>query len=275
MGNFKNKEEFESRVSTFKSLLDQGFSINRSAREAGLSKWAYKIAKERDFEIKSRSSRNLINHTFFDVIDTEEKAYLLGFFLADGGIEQHDYVNSLYFHNSVDDREAIELFQKCICPENKISVLYNSGKKDSLRVKCSSKPLIQALDRFGIKPRKTYDFDFKFPFELLDKLMTRHFIRGFIDGDGTFTQGKVEFITTSLPFAKQLIELFETTFDVIGKLRSRETLNLTEYMFYFKTKDRDRVRFLTDLHDYLYKDSLCYLERKKKTLESHLNTVVR
>lgn len=43
------------------------------------------------------------------------------------------------------------------------------------------------LEKFNITPRKTYDFQFKFPFELIPKEYLWDFIRGFIDGDGQVT----------------------------------------------------------------------------------------
>lgn len=41
------------------------------------------MIKEFGLEIKKGSSSK-VNETFFDKIDSEEKAYLLGFFIADG-----------------------------------------------------------------------------------------------------------------------------------------------------------------------------------------------
>lgn len=38
--------------------------------------------------------------------------------------------------------------------------------------------------RYNIHQKKTIDTNFKFPFELIPKNLQRHFVRGFIDGDG-------------------------------------------------------------------------------------------
>jgi len=54
-----------------------------------------------------------INDRFFDEIDTEEKAYILGFLIADGCIKEekrkHKVSHRIAFNNSIDDKEAIEL----------------------------------------------------------------------------------------------------------------------------------------------------------------------
>ena len=38
--------------------------------------------------------------------------------------------------------------------------------------------------RYNIHQKKTIDTNFEFPFKLIPKKLQRHFVRGFIDGDG-------------------------------------------------------------------------------------------
>jgi hypothetical protein len=224
---------------------------------------------------KYRTSKTAI-HNYFNTIDSENKAYLLGFILADGCIEQGYGVNSISLRNAVDDLNIGELFQSEIFPGNKLSIRQNIGKKDSFSIKGSSKEIIKDLNSFNIFPNKTYDFNFIFPFQKLQNNFIRHFIRGFFDGDGTFTCYRFEFITTSKPFALQLIDLITNQFNCNYHLREKKTKNVTEYMFYFHTRHTNltKFEFISNLHNWLYEDSTIYLQRKKSKFEMYLNTVL-
>ena len=50
-----------------------------------------KKLKERGVEIINRQNTTKFNENVFDVIDSEEKAYWLGFIFADGYISSRDY----------------------------------------------------------------------------------------------------------------------------------------------------------------------------------------
>lgn len=223
-----------------------------------------------------RQSKTAI-HNYFNVINTEAKAYLLGFILADGCITQGYGCNTVRLNNSIDDIEIGELFQKEIFPGNKLCFRKNPGKKDTFYIKGSSKEIIRDLGRFNIIPKKTYDIDFMFNFEVLPNEFLRHFIRGFFDGDGTFTSFRFEFITTSKNFGYQLIEIIENQFNVSHHFREKQGKNLIEYMFYFnckKDKTYKKKHFIQDLYNWFYKDATCFLKRKKSKFEIYLNTVV-
>lgn len=64
-----------------------------------------------------------VNDNFFKVIDSEEKAYLLGFFLADGSYNLGTRCTKSYRYQVClqgRDKSIIDFFQNFICPENSI-----------------------------------------------------------------------------------------------------------------------------------------------------------
>lgn len=68
-----------------------------------------------------------INDFYFDEIDSEDKAYLLGFLIADGCIRAEKRKNGnisyrICFSNSVDDEEAIKLLHSKICPKASLTI---------------------------------------------------------------------------------------------------------------------------------------------------------
>ena len=68
----------------FKKYNNSGKNIKEIAEIVDIpAKRLAEMIKEFRLEIKKGSSSK-VNETFFDKIDSEEKAYLLGFFIADG-----------------------------------------------------------------------------------------------------------------------------------------------------------------------------------------------
>jgi hypothetical protein len=119
------------------------------------------------------------NENYFEKIDTEDKAYFLGFLCADGCIQNdkksYRYQVTLKLHNK--DKNILEKFVKCIEGEQK---LWESKKREIIEIKFSGKKIVNDLERLGVHPNKT--FMIKYP--IIDETLERHFIRGCFDGDG-------------------------------------------------------------------------------------------
>lgn len=161
------------------------------------------------------------NENYFNEIDTELKAYLLGFFLADGCVIQPSSGNKcISMCLQEQDKYVLEWFLKEIVPDGKIS----SHKKKSTgnvqyNIKFTAKTMAEKLEElYNIKPRKTQDINFIFPFDKIPNELLHHFIRGFFDGDGWITTYSKDsnsgvlvpqfgFVSTSLPFILQLEEV--------------------------------------------------------------------
>lgn len=165
--------KFEDIVKKLKEVgslkaVAQEFELNynvilRWFSQQGLSARGYKIK----------------NHDFFKDINTPEKAYFLGFIYADGYVYEPD--NFLRIKINSRDKHILEKLVTYLYRGNKeIKEWFEEGRKVcSLSV--SSKQMISDLKDWGVTQNKT--FTIKFPAKLsLD--MTRHFIRGFFDGDG-------------------------------------------------------------------------------------------
>lgn len=127
------------------------------------------------------------NHDFFEHIDTEEKAYWLGFFFADGCVSVNSKSNSgecsikLYkgdyrhlqkFNKSLNGNIPVT-FNERVCS-------FNDKLQESCSIRCYSIKMANDLISHGCIPNKTYYI--KMP--KISKLLINHFIRGFFDGDG-------------------------------------------------------------------------------------------
>ena len=125
------------------------------------------------------SAKNVLR--IFETIDTEEKAYWLGFLYADGSVGSKEHKIELGLAEQ--DLKQIEKFRDFIGINNKIS--YRPTTK-SYRYSFRSEFCKEDLIKQGCMPKKSLIL--KFPTEdQVPQNLIRHFIRGYFDGDGWFT----------------------------------------------------------------------------------------
>jgi intein-encoded DNA endonuclease-like protein len=127
------------------------------------------------------------------VINTQEKAYLLGFMYGDGTITTYVEKTGRIRHLtkisiSIEDQDLILLIKKHFPFFNLGDFDYgkynkNSGKQVS--VARSSKELYNDLLLNGVYPRKSYENKDKLHMPNIAPDLISHFIRGFFDADGT------------------------------------------------------------------------------------------
>ncbi len=235
---------------------------------------------------KKIMARKIIkNEDYFDEINTELKAYLLGFFLADGCIVQPSSGNKcISMCLQEQDEYVLEWFLKEIAPNGKIS---RHKKKSTGKVQCNikftSKVMSDKLEEiYGIKPRKTRDINFTFPFDKIPNDLIHHFIRGFFDGDGWITEYSKDsnggtlvpqfgFVSTSLPFILQLKEILPKFTE--PRIITQEGKNSTYYQLIYSC-GHERVPLIKA---WLYHKANYYLQRKydKFKENSELTSVLK
>ncbi len=180
-------QDFQNMCAMYKD----GYSGPRVAKEYDIStRYVAKILQVNNVQMRNSSEchrKYKINESFFDEIDTEEKAYFLGFLYADGC----NYVDTNHFciQLHVQDKEILEKFAKIIYIDNPLSFISINDRRFESRdrgIMCSiavnSKHMSRKLEKHGCMQRKT--FILKWPDWMPNKLV-RHFIRGYFDGDGT------------------------------------------------------------------------------------------
>lgn len=188
----------------------------------------------------------------FDVINTEEKAYWLGFIFADGNISSHseDKKSRYQFELSLSLKDKSHLDKFNIFMKHR----YNNTRCDSFRCRWSvgNKHLWETLNSYGCTPNKSLTL--KFPDESIfkDKSLIRHFIRGYFDGDGCISYG-INLIASMLGTIQFL--------QYIQKLTWPKTLYSNHGSIYTFSLTFSGVKSLTFLY-YLYFNSNIYLDRK-------------
>ena len=149
-----------------------------------------KIFKEYDIDTSYYQPRPVnrnVKRDFFEVIDTEEKAYILGLIMADGCV-RNKREDQPYLSLELIDLDIIEKVQKELNSDSKISISDRKRKhlkneKVTYRFSVADKKMCEDLSKYGIVPLKTRKTDWltqDIPIEL-----KRHYLRGLFDGDGS------------------------------------------------------------------------------------------
>lgn len=228
-------------------------------------------------------SKNVIDD-FFDDIDSEEKAYLLGFFIADGCISLNNKCkNSYRFGVKLQecDFDIIKMFCDNICPNNKISYKpgyidkNNVSHKGSYQIRWTSTHMKNTLEKYNVNQRKTYDLKFKFPFNIIKDEFKWDFIRGFFDGDGGVSYSNItnkitfSFYSTSYDFLSQIGDIFESEFEVKKIIDATKKSNMILYNLRFNSNYRLK-NFLYKLFVKFYKNKSLFLYRKQHKILEYL-----
>lgn len=220
-----------------------------------------------------------INENYFEKIDTEAKAYFLGFIFADGSIfrsnSKDSYVLELGIH--IKDLYILEKFKTEVCPSHKIYF-----KKEACVLSIGSKKIAESLIKFGITPNKSHNIFLIFNIDMIPNTLIRHFIRGYFDGDGHvgitrpkyfrkrqnilheyLRLNRFGFTSSHLNFLEYIKNLFE---EMGYKSRFYKRDKYTNNLYFNLNKKNSHI-----IYDYFYKNSNFFLTRKKQSFEIGLN----
>lgn len=94
----KSEINYEKAMELF---LRENISMHKFAKKYHISeKWFRLYLREHNIIIENKQNRCKFNEHIFDCIDTEEKAYWLGFIFADGYISSTNYSFELSLKSS-------------------------------------------------------------------------------------------------------------------------------------------------------------------------------
>ena len=136
------------------------------------------------------NKKYVVNENYFSQIDSENKAYWLGFLYADGYVRMHkNRSGEIKLKLSIKDSEHLNNFRSHLSSTHKIkeytSKVVKHGKislSNCVSLSIYSTKMVQDLFALGCINNKT--FKTEFPKSSILKEHERHFIRGLFDGDG-------------------------------------------------------------------------------------------
>lgn len=236
-----------------------GARLHSIADKVGVSRATISIfLDEHNIKKRSRSqshSMYFCNEEYFSKIDTEEKAYWLGFISADGFINSKSERWGVTL--SADDKNHLEKLKESLDSTHPVNIFAVNKEKGyySSRLHICSKQMKNDLISNGVLENKTEYM--KFPSEeQVPQSLIRHYMRGYFDGDGSVYLDNLNRWYLNLLGTKEFLIDF------------KEKMGYPDYKIY-KDK-RSIVYYITigaqktvlDILDFLYKDSTIYLDRK-------------
>ena len=251
----------EERRDICEKALQEYLTSGKSMRDLGTNYQGitrgflggYFLAK--GIDIYSRKSH--VNDHIFDVIDTEEKAYWLGFLYADGNVHKHN--KSWHIELTLQERDFEHLRKYAAFIGFMREPKYRKNTK-AYRISTGSRRMAEQLIEKGCVPKKSLILTFP-SHDIVPENLMRHFIRGYFDGDGCIClRNNVHSVVpcVSVIGTKEFLEglLNEYGGNEVQTIKKdkRSPSNTYEVLFH---KD-EGLRFLS----YMYDTSSIYLQRK-------------
>ena len=211
-----------------------------------------------------------LNETYFDNIDSEEKAYFIGLLIADGNIyrssDGSNRQDSISLTLLKEDKYVIEILKSRL-KVNTTLVDDNRRSKKAVTLAIRSNKLSEALAKYGVVPNKT----FKTFLPKINSIYMKDLIRGILDGDGSI---RAKQTTKNNRFSKYLTIcgnhlLIQNIVDYLNinfKLKTK----LTTYDYPNKQLSEFRIQAAEDIitvGNWLYQDATIYLTRKKENFD--------
>lgn len=162
-------------------MFDSGFNTNQISKSINKSFYYVKtiLLKHRNPSFQKYNNGNM---EYFKNIDNDTKAYLLGFIAADGCITKSRNSIGLTITIHKKDKVILEKLKQELLSENPIQEL---KKHEHVRFVIYNKELTESLKTHGIEERKSLTMENII--NIIPKQFRSSFIRGYFDGDGSFT----------------------------------------------------------------------------------------
>lgn len=212
---------------------------------------------------------------FFDSIDNEEKAYWLGFIMADGytKLGKNNNPAQMTIEIGKKDIEILNAFKKSIKSNYIIrerSRTTCTGKiSEFCSITISSCHLTKQLISYGVVPNKTYiGFINEEIFNDNEELIF-HYLRGYSDGDGTINKNKGSYIFKLVIKSKSILDTITNWIKKYCNVDPKITIYEGAYRLSIQNK-KDYFIFL----EKLYKNANIYLDRKYQNYLSHIDCAV-
>ncbi len=221
---------------------------------------------------RRNGKRVYLNESYFEVIDTEDKAYFLGLLFADGSVQKIQKSDNGYSHTislelNTEDRDVIAQFVKSIDTNLKVKDYHrvtDGRERNMSKITIHSKKIFEDLWNLGKRPMKV---DTCVIVPDLPNDLVRHFIRGYFDGDGCI------YSTSEMP----RVTIYGT-YDFLTSLKDEisKTININRLGVHQK-KDTNVSMFsitkydeIKDFYEYLYSNAKFYMKRRKEKFEECL-----
>lgn len=272
-----------TNVEKVKELYDKGLGVTEISLKIQMStsnvctylNKAYGKDRPKFQRIIIVNKKYTLNDTYFEEVNSEDKAYFLGLLYADGCMAGKS--NAVQIALQEDDRHILETFKEFIGSNKPLGLIKGSVikgfkelKKDYIRknqyIFVINSPKIKTqLLQLGITPKKSLTISFP---NFLPKGLYIHFIRGYFDGNGGIYENlknKWEIsIASNESFCTSLqSKLLE--FNINTNISKHSTLNT----FYCRIHGKLNC---VDFYNVIYNNATIYFHRKFQKFQKCINS---
>lgn len=206
-----------------------------------------------------------LDETYFDNIDTEEKAYFLGWLASDGWVSKDK--SDIELTVQIEDIDILNKFSDELKTNRPVHIirknLKNPKLKDCARLSIASRHLAEKIVQLGIKNKKSLILEFPTKSQIPNFLL-RHYVRGYFDGDGHIGGRRganrcqvIASISLTQMFGNTLSEIIYNNFEIQSTVKPVKNKNCWSFEI---NKTIHAIRFL----NWIYEDSKINLSRKFK-----------
>lgn len=206
-----------------------------------------------------RKNRYTLNESYFDVVDSQVKAYLLGLIAADGCVTKTNYVA----FESI-DKELTELLSTELQYSGKIRIVKPQGYAPHYRINFSSQRIASALCSYNIVTGRMFSGAYYFP----ESEYLASYVLGYFDGDGCAyvnegRSGGLVCIVGSFEFTCELARRLDMGF--VGE-------HVLKKAYYWRIYSRQNIEAF---YNFVYNHPNLGLQRKKQKIEQILGSYRR
>jgi hypothetical protein len=210
-----------------------------------------------------------VNSTFFDCIDSEEKAYWWGFLYADGYVGKD--ARAIVVNLSSVDMDHLKRFRDIVSPERPVRLEVKFRKNLGITTRTAvlrvdDKHICSRLQELGMIPKRPEFWRVR---DNLPDDLFRHWLRGYFDGDGSAAKSSPSI---------RLIGQDDLLSWILNKLNTGRVLNTSTAPYQKCAKDGKKLNIyefsvggshqVVSFREWLYRDATIYLERKKVIMDT-------
>lgn len=205
-----------------------------------------------------------IDENYFDNIDTNNKAYIMGLLFSDGTVNRKS--NAVALSLQEEDRHILESIQKELMTDKPLGFIdyksKNPNHKNQYCLTLNNKHIHDTLIAHGVIPNKSLLLEFP---TCIEPQFYSKFILGIMDGDGTISKNpkdkRCSFLSTE-PFCLSAKEIIEHELNIHCSIMLGTNKNSVTRVLQIAGNNQVK-KFL----DWLYDDAELYLYRKHAIYE--------
>lgn len=265
-----NKEEIVNLYYNEKELSFKDIAVKANVSERAVSR----VLQEANINTRLKNKYIIENEDYFDCIDTEFKAYILGFICADGYVGTHDDFCFVLSDNHIENYNILEHFKNELGINIDIQHRHSKDGYGNYTFKFSNAHIVDSLIKLGITHNK---LETRHNIPDISCELIRHFIRGLFDGDGsickywdnTDQRERIELSFLGNPnLVSQVAQLIEQKCNtqIFSYKNVRRIKNL------YKISSRG-LKNISLVRDYLYSESNYYLDYKHEKFYTYAQSL--